>query len=201
MDEALSLAPSHLSCYGLVFEPNTPLTVKMRAGRISPCEQDLEAQMYQAAIDRLSAAGFHHYEISNWARLGKQCQHNMVYWQNENWWPLGTSASGHVDGLRWKNIARLGEYLEAGPFPAVCDVERLDDDGRIGEQFMLGLRLVQGIDTGQLDALLARGQRAEARRAAIDRHLKAGLLEIACGRLRLHSRGLMLADAVLADLI
>ncbi|HWB20799.1 MAG TPA: radical SAM family heme chaperone HemW, partial [Phycisphaerales bacterium] len=68
LDAALSLQPDHISCYGLTYEPNTPLTMKMKSGTIIPAENDLEAAMYEAAIDRLAAAGFHHYEISNWAR-------------------------------------------------------------------------------------------------------------------------------------
>jgi oxygen-independent coproporphyrinogen-3 oxidase len=217
LEEALSLEPTHLSCYGLVYEPNTPLTVKMKAGKLEPVDQELEGEMYAASIERLKAAGFEHYEISNWARLASpsggpaptlagngspcRCHHNLLYWMNANWWPFGPSASGHVNGLRWKNVPRLGEYLDHGPLPSITDVERLDDDGRIGEAFMLGLRLIEGMPLDRVRHLLAHGRRRALRAAAIERHIAAGLLERGPDRLWLRASGLMLADSVLADLL
>src|SRR5204862_330795 len=73
LDEALSLNPSHISCYGLMYESNTPMTARMKAGQIQPVDQDVDAAMYEATIDRLSAAGSEHYAISNWARAGAGC--------------------------------------------------------------------------------------------------------------------------------
>lgn len=201
LDAALALVPSHLSCYGLTYEPNTPMTAKMRRGRFEPADQELEAAMYEATIDRLAAAGFEHYEISAWAKPGMRCQHNLRYWTNANWWPLGPSASGHVDGTRWKNVPRLGTYLESRGMPSVVDVEQVDKDARVGEQMMLGLRLIDGIDLTELDRLLAIGSRGEMRAAAIEHYLSAGLLERVAGHLRLTRAGLLLADSVLADLV
>lgn len=210
LDEAIALRPMHLSCYGLVYEPNTPLTVKMKSGAVTPCDQDLEARMYQATMQRLARAGFEHYEISNWAKIENTqskiqspvfCRHNMIYWTNRNWWALGPSASGHVNGVRWKNVPRLGEYLEHGPLPSVVDVERVDDDARIGEEFMLGLRLIDGIELSRVDELLLRGQRGVHRRASIERSIASGLLERTATRLRFRADGLMLADSVLSELV
>ncbi len=157
--------------------------------------------MYEATIDRLAAAGFEHYEISNWARPGYRCRHNMLYWTNQQWWPLGPSAAGHVAGIRWKNVARLSDYLRVRPLPPITNVERLDDDGRVGEELMLGLRLIEGIAHDRLDKLLAAGRRGPGRAAAIDRHVSEGLLQRDDGSLRLTRRGLLLADIVLADLL
>jgi len=208
LDRALELEPSHLSCYGLVYEPNTPLTVKMKAGRITPAEQDLEAAMYEATIDRLNAAGFEHYEISNWARRSAEgrasarCRHNMIYWTNRNWWAIGPSASGHVNGLRWKNVPRLGEYLDHGPLPPVMDVERFDAATVAGEQFMLGLRLMEGLHVVEVERLLQLSADLQSpRREAIERHVRHGLLERRDDHLRLSRPGLMLANTVLEDLI
>ncbi len=201
LEAALALDPSHLSCYGLMYEPGTPLAAKLRAGRIRRVGQDLEAAMYESAMDTLQRAGFEHYEISNWARPGRRCRHNLLYWSNASWWPLGPSASGHVGGVRWKNIARLADYLEVGSLPPVVDVERLDDDGRVGEMLMLGLRLIDGIEQEHVDDLLASGHRGHDRDAAVRRHLASGLLERCDGRLKLTRHGLLLADTVLADLI
>ena len=201
LQEVLALEPTHLSCYALSYESNTPLTAKLRAGRIKRIDQDLEARMYEVVIDRLAAAGFEHYEISSWARPGRRCRHNLRYWRNDQWWPLGPAAAGHVAGVRWKNVPHLGRYLREGPLPAITDVERLDEDGRIGEELMLRLRLIEGIECGLLQRLLAAGVRGRERGVAIMRHTDAGNLERSSDRLRLTRRGLLVADSVLADLL
>ncbi len=201
LQEVLALEPTHLSCYALSYESNTPLTAKLRAGRINRIDEDLEARMYEAVIDRLAAAGFEHYEISSWARPGRRCRHNLLYWRNDQWWPLGPAAAGHVAGVRWKNVPHLGRYLREGPLPAITDVERLDEDGRIGEELMLRLRLIEGIECGLLEQLLAAGARGCERGVAIRRHTAAGNLQRSNDRLRLTRHGLLVADSVLADLL
>jgi oxygen-independent coproporphyrinogen III oxidase len=235
LDAALALGPSHISCYGLMYESNTPLTRRMQAGQIQPVDQDVEAAMYEATIEHLGAAGFEQYEISNWARsaclaaslarrrddeakdqgaLASQarrpnesarCRHNLLYWRNANWWAFGPSASGHVNGLRWKNVPRLGEYLadaDGSGWPPIMDVEIVDDATAAGEQFMLGLRLLEGLALADVARLLSlSGQREEVRRAAIERHREAGLVEVTEDRLRMTRRGLLLANDVLVDLV
>ncbi len=201
LEAALALEPDHLSCYGLTYEPGTPLAAKLRAGAIRRVDEEIEAAMYEATAERLERAGFVRYEISNWARPGRACRHNLIYWENESWWALGPGASGHVAGVRWKNAPRLDDYLAAAALPRVVDVERLDEDGRAGEAFMLGLRLIEGLSLARVESLLALGRRGAERSRAIDRHVHGGLLERAGGRLRLSRRGLLLADQVVADLL
>jgi oxygen-independent coproporphyrinogen III oxidase len=208
LNEAIALRPSHISCYGLTYEANTPMTVKMKSGAIEPAEQELEAEMYLATIHRLAEAGYDHYEISNWSRRtpensdANRCQHNLFYWKNANWWAFGPSASGHVKGLRWKNIGRLGEYLESDALPPITDVEQLDEDGRTGEQLMLGLRLIQGIDGMTLNDLLNRGSQGEPRRDALRRAVECQLIETRTdGGMRFTTAGLLQADSVIAELL
>ena len=201
LETVLALEPAHLSCYNLTYEPNTPLAAKLRRGVIQRVDEDVEAAMYEATIDRLAGAGFEHYEISNWARPGRACRHNLLYWRNGSWWPLGPGAAGHVDGVRWKNAPRLGDYLRVRPLPPITRQEQLDQDGRIGEILMLGLRLLEGIGLDRLAALLAVGDRGELRRLAVERHTATGLLEQTDGRLRFTRAGLLLADTVLVDLL
>jgi oxygen-independent coproporphyrinogen-3 oxidase len=199
LDAALALAPQHVSCYGLTYEPNTAMTARLRAGRIEPSAPEVEAAMYEATLARLGDAGFEHYEISNWARPGFRCRHNLAYWRNETWWAFGPSASGHAGGWRWKNAPRIGDYVDSSGLPPIVDAERLGADARVGEALMLGLRLREGFDEPALDALIAQGR--DDRRVAIERHVDGGLLERADGRVRLSRRGLLLADDVLADLV
>jgi len=212
LDAALALAPAHLSCYALTYEPHTPLTARMQRGRITPADEQLEAEMYERTIDRLTAAGFEHYEVSNFARKtppagepevtetpgSRRCRHNRLYWLNGQWLAVGPSASGHVAGRRWKNRPHLGRYLASqGGAPVVPDsIEQLDPDGSFGEQLMLRLRLIDGVPLGWLEPRLDR-RRSEA----IDAFVSDGLLQRTADRLRLTRRGLLIADSVLAELL
>lgn len=201
LNRAIELGPTHISCYGLTYEPNTPMTAKLRMGRFEPAEQELEAAMYRSTCELLARAGYEHYEISAWAKPGYRCRHNLAYWSNANWWPFGPSASGHVNGVRWKNVPRLGSYLESTDLPPVLDLECVDDDAQVGEALMLGLRLIDGITREALQQLLKRGTRGPERRAAIERHIKTGLLQQSDDRVRFTQDGLLMADSVLADLV
>jgi oxygen-independent coproporphyrinogen-3 oxidase len=205
---AVALGTDHLSCYGLTYEPNTPMTVRMERGEFEPCEDDAEAAMLERADAVLAAAGFRRYEVSNWAReragdrgVGERCRHNMLYWQNRDWLAFGPSASGHAQGRRWKNVPRLGDWLaSAGASPAV-DVERATPDMAAGERLMMGLRLVDGLPEAEIEAILAMGERGAARREAIARAEAGGLLQRAVGRVRFTRRGMMVANEVLAALV
>jgi oxygen-independent coproporphyrinogen-3 oxidase len=198
---AVALKPEHLSCYNLTFELNTPLHARMVAGDIHPSPEELQAEMFEATVKMLAEAGFEQYEISNYARGGCECRHNLVYWRNENWWAMGPGAAGHVGGVRWKNVPNLDRYLMLSPWGPIGDVEALDEDARIGETFMLGLRLSSGLEPRRVEALLSTGNRAASRAAAIKRHMAGGLLEREEGHLRLTRRGRLLADSVLVDLL
>jgi oxygen-independent coproporphyrinogen-3 oxidase len=205
---ALALGTDHLSCYGLTYEPNTPMTVRMERGEFAPCEEDIEARMLERADEVLGAAGFARYEVSNWARVragdggrGERCRHNLLYWRNRDWLAFGPSASGHADGRRWKNVPRLGDWLASeGASPAV-DVERATPDMRAGERLMMGLRLVDGMPEPEVEEVLAMGERGGARRAAIARAEQGGMLERAGGAVRFTRRGMMVANDVLAALV
>jgi oxygen-independent coproporphyrinogen-3 oxidase len=201
LDAALAISPEHLSCYALTYEPNTPLAQRLKLGQVERIEEEVEAAMFDTAIDRLAAAGFEQYEVSAFARPGRRCRHNLVYWTNRSWWALGPGASGHAGSIRWKNVPRLGEYLEHGPLPPVTDIERIDSRTRVGETLMLGLRLRDGVDAKNLDSLLADDPAAHERRGAIAAFERDGLLERIGGRLRLTRAGLRLADTVLAELV
>lgn len=204
LDRALALEPTHLSCYGLTCEPGTPLRTLLDLGRVEPVDQDLAADMYERVLDRLAAAGFEHYEVSNWAGPGppghppRRCRHNMVYWTNRNWLGCGPAAASHRDGHRWRNRPHLDRYLTERPEPPTTDHEHLSPERRVGEHLMLGLRLREGVARAWLDAHVPP---EHPRRAAIRELLDGGLLEHTHTHLRLTRRGLLLADSVLARLV
>jgi oxygen-independent coproporphyrinogen-3 oxidase len=198
LETALSLHPQHLSCYGLMYEPNTPMTARLKRGEFRPVDEDVEADMYSCTIDTLSSAGFEHYEISNWARPSRRCRHNLLYWHNKNWWPFGPAASGHINGWRWKNAPRLGDYLAGPAIPYIQDVEHVGADTRIGETLMLRLRLIDGIPGDELNSLLIHD---DPRRGVIDKYIRSGHLAQDVHSLRFTRKGLYLADTILADLL
>ena len=140
------------------------MTRRRDLGRITPVDESLEADMHVMAREMLQANGFQQYEISNWCKPSQECRHNLVYWTNGNWWPVGPGASGHVDGLRWKNEARLGTYVDGTGRPVATHVERGDDDVRMGEAFMMGLRLRRGIPSALLESMLSCGTEGGRRR-------------------------------------
>ncbi len=201
LDRAIELAPDHISCYGLMYESNTPLGQRHAKGHVASAPEELEVAMHEAACTRLAAAGMHHYEISNWSLAGKPCRHNELYWNNSDWFTIGPAASGHAGGLRWRNVPRLGDWLARGPWSPVQDVERLNVDGQVGEAFMMGLRLIRGMPLERVEALLNMGERGVPRRLAIAKHQVSGLLEEVGESLRLSPRGRMLASEVAMDLL
>ena len=204
---ALALGTDHLSCYGLTYEPNTAMTVRMERGDFEPCEEDLEAAMLERAVAVLGDAGFARYEVSNWARVrdgdphAEECRHNLLYWRNRDWLAFGPSASGHAQGVRWKNVPRLGDWLASEGASPVVDLERGTPDMRAGERLMMGLRLVQGMPADEVEGILAMGARGRERREAISRAVSSGELEWASGRLRFTPHGMMIANSVLARLV
>lgn len=204
LDALLALKPTHLSTYGLTYEPNTPLTAKLRVGQVNPIDENLERDMYQLIITKLEAAGYEHYEVSNWALKPKptissadhRCQHNLAYWHNKNWLGVGPAAASHIDGQRWRNSPNLPKYLAATPTPPTQDHEQLDATGRFGEQLMLGLRLREGIDANWFDQHCRNDQRDAA-----NEWITLGLLQRTDDRLRLTRTGLFVADSVIAKLL
>ncbi len=200
--EALALEPQHLSCYGLTYERGTPLFEQLQAGLVQRADGELEAEMYEATIDRLAEAGLEQYEISNFARPGRRCRHNLVYWHNEPHVGIGPSACGLVDGVRYRNVPDTAQYARAvleGRSPQVSQ-ERLDSAGRARETAMLELRLIEGIGRTAFRDRFGRDP-AELFEPAVAKHCELGLLTLDPQRIALTRRGLLVADSVIADFL
>lgn len=147
LKKAIALQPDHLACYGLTYEPATKLTAMKQAGRIIPCDEQLEADMFEQTIDVLGAAGYQQYEISNFAKPGCESQHNLMYWRNEPYIGVGPSAAGCVGGRRYKNVADVGGYLTGLKVNghAESESEELDRETLMHEMVLMQLRLVEGL--------------------------------------------------------
>lgn len=198
---ALDLSPTHVACYGLTYEPGTRLTGQLNLGQITPCDEDVEADMFLAAIDQLAAAGFEQYEISNFARPGHACRHNLIYWNNGPYIGIGPSAAGYVDGRRYKNIPnaqRYAELVRAGKLPEI-DTEVIEGESLAIETLMMQLRQIRGIE---LAAFTDRTGVDLAARASdtLCRLASSGLTETIDGYLRLTRNGLLVANAIIAEL-
>jgi oxygen-independent coproporphyrinogen-3 oxidase len=202
LSAALALNTSHLSCYGLTYEPNTPIAVKKRLGLLRPVEEDVELRMLHHTRRRLADAGLFPYEISNYAAPGQECRHNLVYWTGGNYLGLGPSAASHVCGNRWRNRPHLGEWEDAiasGNLPAT-DVETLSPAARAGELAMLMLRLERGIDFADFAGRTGLDAR-ETFAPQLDRLTRLGLLETDNNAIRLSTAGIDVADAVAAEFL
>ncbi|MEM6312835.1 MAG: radical SAM family heme chaperone HemW, partial [Planctomycetota bacterium] len=147
LDAALQIGPRHLSCYGLTYEPNTPLGVRHRLGQIRAAEETLELSMLRHTRRTLTAAGLPPYEISNYAAPGHASLHNLHYWHGENYIGLGPSAASHVDGTRWRNAPHIGKWERRVDLErhAAIDAEHLTDAERNAERIWLALRTTAGL--------------------------------------------------------
>jgi len=203
---ALGLGLEHLSAYTLTYEPNTAMTRRLELGQFEPADEDTELAMMRMAEHAAEACGLTRYEVSNFARPGRACRHNLAYWRQEPWLAAGPSASGHLGGWRWKNTPRLGEYLDsarAGPLPPVVDVEPPDPRRALAERIMTGLRLDEGLDARSVlaDARAIAGPIADALASRAGLLVSRGLLADGGGRWSLTARGLPLADGLAAELM
>jgi len=203
LETGLSLGPSHLSCYGLVYEKGTALWKQWSAGEVRAVDEEAERAMYEHTIDRLGRAGLAMYEISNFARAGHESRHNLVYWANDAYYGVGLGAARYVQGVRSTNTRDLPAYLrrlEAG-LEATGPTETLDPEARARETAVLMLRRTQ-IGIGRADYRMRTAYDLDALLGEpIRKHVGRGLLEDDGRSVRFTREGLFLADTVLCDLL
>ena len=199
VDEALALGPAHLSLYLLEVYPNAPLKDEMARARWSQAPDDDAAAMYLTAMERLEAAGYEQYEISNVARPGRRSRHNLKYWTDGEWLGFGCGAHSTRDGVRWRNVAATDEYIgriQCGE-PTAVDVRQLSPRERLGDALFTGLRLVEGIDL--VDISRRYGVDVWQRYGReLDPFVETGVLRREGPRLRLTREGMLLAHEVMA---
>ena len=203
LDSAMALGPQHLSCYGLVYEKGTALWKQQSAGLVREVSEEVERSMYEMTINRLTSEGLRQYEISNFAKTGHECRHNLVYWANEPYYGFGVGAARFVGGDRAVNTRDLNAYLtrvETGGDPT-GPRERLEPEPHAREAAVLMLRrTIEGINRGDFRARTGFDLDAMAGEAII-KHTRAGLLEDDGQGVRLTAEGIFLADGVMADFL
>jgi oxygen-independent coproporphyrinogen-3 oxidase len=201
---ALSMPIEHLSAYALTYEPGTAMTARLVRGEFTQAPDDLETDMYTHALDVLRADGLERYEVSNHARPGAQCQHNLAYWRQDDWLAIGPSASGHFRAHRWKNTPRLDDYLKLDEegFAPVCVHEPPDARRELMDLLMTGIRLSEGVDAHEALAIADQLQSGDAlRRAAIMCTDQGWLRNSDAPRWELTDEGFLFADRVAREFI
>jgi putative oxygen-independent coproporphyrinogen III oxidase len=199
---AIALAPDHVSTYGLTFEKGTSFWTRRERSELPQAAEDLEAQMYELAIDTLSAAGYEHYEVSNFARPGHQCRHNEVYWTGGSYFAAGPGASRHIAGRRETNHKSTTTYIRrvlTGQCP-VAESEELSPEDRARERLVFGLRRLAGINLADF-ARETGFAASDLDGATLASFIEQGLLERTATQLRLTRRGLLVSDALWPGLL
>jgi putative oxygen-independent coproporphyrinogen III oxidase len=198
LDAAIETGPDHISAYALVVEEGTRMAARVRRGELAAPDDDVLADRYLVADEALTAAGFHWYEVSNWATDdAARCRHNDGYWRGGNWWGVGPGAHSHVGGVRWWNARHPTPYAEAlaaNRSPA-AGRETLTPEQRNVERVMLELRTREGL---ALEGLHHSATTA-ARAAVGDKLLEQTAYDN--GRAVRTLRGRLLADRIVRDLI
>lgn len=198
----VALEPSHISCYALTLEAETPMGADAAAGRLEVADDDRVADAYARIQEKLGTAGFDQYELSNWARPGRQSVHNLTYWRNGEYLGLGAGASGSFMGLRYKRTPIVPVYIESAARggTAYVEIEPWTTESRMRDTVMLGLRLSEGIADAEF--VSAHGlSLAEYCTDRLGDLTQAGVLQWHEGRLALAPSYYLVSNAVLADIL
>lgn len=202
LDAAIDLAPQHISLYELSIEDGTRFAQMCATGQLDLPGEDEQIDMYELTIAKLTAAGYEHYEVSNFARSGFRSRHNSVYWRNEPYYGFGAGATSYVNGDRNRRIGSPKQYIDAinTGSDAIEFSEHLVGREWLAESVGLGLRVLDGIDLIEFDRKTGVNLLAEFD-LEIPGLIGRGLVEIINGRLRVTHRGLLLLNDVIQEFL
>ena len=197
IDSALALPINHISAYALIVESGTKLAAQVKRGEVVIPDDDQTADKYLLVDEKFSRAGFTWYELSNWAKPGGECRHNIAYWEGANWWGLGPGAHSHIDGMRFWNVKHPNAYrerLELNQSP-VMESETLKLEEKENERIMLEIRMPEGIAKESLgDAALLR----------LESYLAGGQIskeQWEKGQISLTLSGRLMADRIVREIL
>ncbi|MEO2083593.1 MAG: coproporphyrinogen III oxidase family protein, partial [Desulfurobacteriaceae bacterium] len=196
IETVTSFPIKHISIYALTIYEGTPFYRKLLKGEIRLPEEEKLEKFYYEAVSLLESKGFFQYEISNFAKKGFECKHNLSYWRIENYLGVGPSAASLIAGKYWKNVADLKEYIEIVQREERPTAEEVKLSGKdlLEVKLLMGLRLTEGVKLEEeLEKLLKKDK--------ILSLLEEGFLEVEEGRLRLGKKGLFVSNTVIAEVI
>jgi oxygen-independent coproporphyrinogen-3 oxidase len=201
LQQAISLETDHISAYSLIVEPGTKLARQVKVGEVEMPDDDIHAEMYEAADELLTKAGFTNYEVSNWSKsVETRSKHNLAYWKSMDWWGYGPGAHSHMGGVRWWNVKNPAAYTDritASQSPAL-ERELIDQENQDIERVMLETRLAEGIDLAWLKS------KGFGSQEVISNLIAEQLIDgpaVFSGTIRLTTKGRLLADFVVRNLI
>lgn len=200
LDAVIAAEIDHVSTYGLTYEKGAKFWSLREKGILDPVSEESELMMYEEAIDRLTCAGFEHYEVSNFSKPGEECIHNQAYWEGRPWWAFGPSAARFVGNRRSVNHRGTIEYMkriESDRSP-IEESEDLDEDQRLRERFVFGMRQRKGVswDDWKVSGPAATVDFIDG---LIQQHIENGWMQRVGGRVALTRRGLMVSDSLWSE--
>ena len=194
--KAIALDIPHMSLYSLILENHTVFMNRMRRGKLPLPKEELEAEMFEYIIAELEKAGFEHYEISNFSKTGFESRHNLMYWDNAEYYGIGAGASGYVDGVRYKNHGPIRHYLKAiEEGNARINEEHLSPREQMEEEMFLGLRKKSGVSMARFEEKFGRSFQ-ELYGDIVKDLIQQGLMQLDGAHVRMTKRGLFLGDTV-----
>ena len=193
----VAMNPEHISAYSLIIEEGTPFYDRYEKGELKPAEEELDREMYHWAVDYLAEHGYEQYEISNFAKKGRQSRHNRIYWQAEEYLGMGLGSHSYMNGERFHNIYDLQEYIRADGDVSLLkeDIERITDEDARAEFMFLGLRLAEGVSFAGFEERFGQGMK-NIYGSQIEELVKDGLLEEDGIGIRLTKRGVDISNYV-----
>ena len=194
--KAIALDIPHMSLYSLILENHTVFMNRMRRGKLPLPKEELEAEMFEYIISELERAGFEHYEISNFSKPDFESRHNLMYWDNAEYYGIGAGASGYLDGVRYKNHGPIRHYLKAvEEGSARINEEHLSHREQMEEEMFLGLRKKSGVSMARFEEKFERSFQ-ELYGEIVKDLIQQGLMQLDGDRVRMTKRGLFLGDTV-----
>lgn len=202
LDRALCLNLPHLSLYALTLEPGTRFERLHTGGKLKLPDEDTEAEMYLHCIERLTRAGYEHYEVSNFAKPNHRCRHNLTYWHNGEYLGVGAGAVSYLDGRRFKRERLPRRYVEKvqNGLDLTVESEMLTPEETLGETLMLGLRLREGVNIEALEQRFGVDVK-EKFAAQITRLTMQGWIELDGEILRVTEQGLLYVNSIAAEFL
>ncbi|MCX6344084.1 MAG: radical SAM family heme chaperone HemW [Armatimonadetes bacterium] len=202
LSEAIELRPEHISLYELSIEEGTRFSELCQQGKLNLPDEDLQLEMYELVISTLTKAGFEHYEVSNFAQPGFRSRHNQVYWRNKPYYGFGAGATSYLDGVRARRVADPKLYItkicsESDPYEFS---EHLTGRAMLAETIIQGLRMLDGIDTKEIDSDYCTDIALEFEQE-IAKLIQRGLLEEIDGKFKVTHQGLLLMNDVAAEFV
>jgi len=200
LKKAIQSDVQHISAYSLTYEKGTPLEKTKSAGKIKAVDEDTDRKMYETAIEELTMGGFEHYEISNFAKAGFQCRHNLTYWKNEYYLGIGPAAASCIGDWRTENISDIEKYVECieQNKKPVAEKIKIGPLEKASQTAVLNLRLIEGINLTEYKQKTGFGI-YELFSQSIEKNLKLNFLKLKEHRLGLTANALPIADSVLSD--